>query len=261
MLFVDYQSQIDDTQNMDRTGHTTRKGHTMITVKLTDTGQTDTLSIIDPKTGIDWITDLLGNHGVYRNRDDGAVHMTSADCEWWQRYIDGQDRINEQLAELSADEVARFEQEFPGVDMEDEESAALALITEIVKERSRPEVSNVSDQTTCAIASGLINGADGFRDRDPLTLANELRSMNLDALRYRARHRPIGPEGGPITSFIVTIPLSDIALLKALHCLLYQCNEGEIPKCEFYQAIASICGDLANKIVMELPEYDKASWG
>jgi len=48
---------------------------------------------------------------------------------------------------------------------------------------------------------------------------------------------------------------------KALHCLLYQCFEGKSPNSRLYDELNHAAGELAQRIVQDLPEYDKASWG
>jgi hypothetical protein len=48
---------------------------------------------------------------------------------------------------------------------------------------------------------------------------------------------------------------------KAMCCLLYQCSEGKIPDSRLYDELNRTAGELAQRIVQDLPEYDKASWG
>jgi hypothetical protein len=48
---------------------------------------------------------------------------------------------------------------------------------------------------------------------------------------------------------------------KAMCCLLYQCCEGKVPDSRLYDELNSAAGQLAQAIVQDLPEYDKASWG
>jgi hypothetical protein len=47
----------------------------------------------------------------------------------------------------------------------------------------------------------------------------------------------------------------------AMRCLLYQCCEGKAPDSRLYDELNSAAGELAQAIVQDLPEYDKASWG
>ena len=48
---------------------------------------------------------------------------------------------------------------------------------------------------------------------------------------------------------------------KAIACLLYQCCEGNVPKSPLYDALNHAAGELAQRIVRDLPEYEQASWG
>ena len=49
--------------------------------------------------------------------------------------------------------------------------------------------------------------------------------------------------------------------VKAMSCLLYQCCEGKVPNSPLYDALNRAAGELAQRIVQDLPEYDKAPWG
>jgi hypothetical protein len=48
---------------------------------------------------------------------------------------------------------------------------------------------------------------------------------------------------------------------KAMSCLLYQCHEGKVHESRLYDELNHAAGQLAQRIVQDLPEYDKASWG
>ncbi|MGC2203862.1 MAG: hypothetical protein WA633_27415 [Stellaceae bacterium] len=48
---------------------------------------------------------------------------------------------------------------------------------------------------------------------------------------------------------------------KAMSCLLYQCSEGKVPHSPLYEEMNRTAGELAQRIVQDLPEYDKTSWG
>jgi|GEM_PF-2886223 len=127
-----------------------------ITVLIVETGKTKSLSAIDPKTGVNWISDLLGNSGVYDlpvdnggvvpiADDDGptGVYRCSKDTyDWWVEYIAGMedtaddlDQLSEDLGEagLDANDIIQREywSEVGGVDMEDERGQSTALIEAI----------------------------------------------------------------------------------------------------------------------------------
>jgi hypothetical protein len=46
-----------------------------------------------------------------------------------------------------------------------------------------------------------------------------------------------------------------------MRCLLYQCCEGKVSDSRLYYELNYAAGELAQRVVQDLPEYDKASWG
>ena len=48
---------------------------------------------------------------------------------------------------------------------------------------------------------------------------------------------------------------------KAMSCLLYQCHEGKVRGSRLYDELNHAAGELAQRIVQDLPEYDMAAWG
>ena len=48
---------------------------------------------------------------------------------------------------------------------------------------------------------------------------------------------------------------------KAITCLLYQCSEGDVSNSRIYGELSRAAGELAQRIVQDPPEYEKASWG
>jgi hypothetical protein len=48
---------------------------------------------------------------------------------------------------------------------------------------------------------------------------------------------------------------------KAMSCLLYQCHEGKAHESRLYNELNRAAGELAQRIVEDLSEYDKAPWG
>ena len=50
-------------------------------------------------------------------------------------------------------------------------------------------------------------------------------------------------------------------VLKSLQCWQYQCNEGDVPETQLYQFFEEVEHHVALLIVMDLPEYEKATWG
>jgi hypothetical protein len=52
-----------------------------------------------------------------------------------------------------------------------------------------------------------------------------------------------------------------VQVFKSLQCWKYQCSEGDVPQTKLYQFFEAVENHLAVKIVMDLPEYEKAKWG
>lgn len=48
--------------------------------------------------------------------------------------------------------------------------------------------------------------------------------------------------------------------LKSLHCLHYQCSEGEIPEEPLYKWLDKVISALESYIINRLSEYEKAKW-
>jgi hypothetical protein len=55
--------------------------------------------------------------------------------------------------------------------------------------------------------------------------------------------------------------ISDIQVLKSLHCLRYQCAEGNVPRMRFYRFLNRLIRTLERHIIDQLPEYKAAEWG
>jgi hypothetical protein len=47
----------------------------------------------------------------------------------------------------------------------------------------------------------------------------------------------------------------------AMRCLLYQCHEGKVHESRLYDELSRAAGELAQRIVQDLPDYEKASLG
>ena len=54
-------------------------------ITIFETGEKQELSIIDSKSGVDWINDLMGNHNELPNYndDDDIYQMTQESYNWW----------------------------------------------------------------------------------------------------------------------------------------------------------------------------------
>jgi hypothetical protein len=52
-----------------------------------------------------------------------------------------------------------------------------------------------------------------------------------------------------------------IEQFKAMRCLLYQACEGSVPNGRLYSELNRVAGELAQRIVRDSPEYERAPWG
>src|SRR5215467_11392325 len=52
-----------------------------------------------------------------------------------------------------------------------------------------------------------------------------------------------------------------IEQFAALQCLLYQCHEGKVHESPLHGELNHAAGELAQRILQDLPEYQKVSWG
>jgi len=83
-------------------------------------------------------------------------------------------------------------------------------------------------------------------------------------MNRRALHARYGCSGdNPLPRFVFErwADATPVEQFKAVHCLLYQCSEGKIPTSPLYGELNRVASELAQRIVQDLPDYDKASWG
>jgi len=101
----------------------------------------------------------------------------------------------------------------------------------------------------------------------PAFLGAAMHALNVEAVHQRypdddtpdTLPGPVGPKVYSYKTFRVSM-MSRCTTLKAMHCWLYQCSEGNAPERPLFKAIEEISQDLAYRIVCELPEYEKAPW-
>jgi hypothetical protein len=91
-----------------------------MTVQIRETGEIIELSLIDPKTGCDYVEDFIGNTGAF-NREF-AVYDADNDCyiaydddvEWWQTVISVHAHVDSVIAAIgdpiSHDDIIEIQQ-------------------------------------------------------------------------------------------------------------------------------------------------------
>lgn len=99
-------------------------------IRIAETNEIKDLDIIDPKSGVNWIADLMGNHGALPTSevdddgyDTGNKIMSQEDYEWWSdlvdRYQAADDRYHALRKSLDDDEALVFDAQNINVDLED----------------------------------------------------------------------------------------------------------------------------------------------
>lgn len=77
-----------------------------MTVKIRETGETVDLSIIDPKTGVNYIADFVGNTEAFNrefaeyDHDNDYYIADEADVAWWQAVIEVHEHAGYVLAAM-----------------------------------------------------------------------------------------------------------------------------------------------------------------
>lgn len=99
-----------------------------------------------------------------------------------------------------------------------------------------------------------------FEKEEHLTkFGKALLNLNISAVDSRYREKNKRHTVRDYSFQDVTV--SPIQALKSLHCFIYQCGEGGIPKRKLFRLVERIAQGVQNEIVMALPEYAKAEWG
>ena len=90
-------------------------------------------------------------------------------------------------------------------------------------------------------------------------IGKKLFLLNRRALRARYERS----DRFPLPQFVFEkwADAGPVEQFKAMCCLLYQCREGEVPNSQLYDELNRAAGELAQAIVQDLPDYEKASWG
>lgn len=88
-------------------------------------------------------------------------------------------------------------------------------------------------------------------------LGQSLLLMNYDAVNARYTEQDVPT----VFEFHWTEAETDIQVFKSMQCFLYQCSEGTVPERALYKALDQLKNGLAERIISNLPQYDKAIWG
>jgi len=91
-------------------------------IKIEETGETKELIIIDPKTGLDWSSDLIDDDNITINSDGDRI-CSQETFEWWkslvERYQAADNRYYETLQKVeNFEKFMEFMDSAIGVDLE-----------------------------------------------------------------------------------------------------------------------------------------------
>ena len=112
-------------------------------------------------------------------------------------------------------------------------------------------------ESTCRVA--LLASPTDAQKEAGTKIGRKLFLMNRRALRAR-----YGCGGDTRLADFVFDRWADatpVEQFRAMSCLLYQCHEGKAHESRLYDELNRAVGELAQRIVQDLPEYDQASWG
>lgn len=108
-------------------------------------------------------------------------------------------------------------------------------------------------------------GYDLTKKEDRERLAKDLFVLNIDGVEARygkgqtQQFRPLNFKF--VNKASSASRLSIIQCIKSLHCLMYQCSEGNVPERDLFKAMETVIHNLEGHVVACMPEYDKAEWG
>jgi hypothetical protein len=128
-------------------------------------------------------------------------------------------------------------------------------------------LSHLSADEYRALVTAAFGDGTLWRDRPTdADLGAALRDLNVRAVLARYPDCSLEADDLPGPSPLLPYAYAPILVgahqaLKSLHCLLYQCSEGDVPETPLYQALDGLSNRWAHEIVSKLPEYDQAVWG
>lgn len=79
-------------------------------IRIKETGEIEDVYLIDPKTGICWVSDFMGSPDELEYNDESGIYeMSQADFDWWENvikaYQHASDRAHEFRAEFGKEEI------------------------------------------------------------------------------------------------------------------------------------------------------------
>lgn len=121
----------------------------------------------------------------------------------------------------------------------------------------------VSTETMNCVVSSFAP-ADNWRGRPQKTaeelnrLGSQLMKLNADAVSQRYRE-PVDVMTAAKFRYRDKL-YSKHQQLKSLHCLIYQCAEGDVPGRKLFKLLKERANELATEIATATPEYNAGKW-
>jgi hypothetical protein len=99
-------------------------------------------------------------------------------------------------------------------------------------------------------------------DLDAYKIFNVLRCMNEKATGQRYNDvQPYEFMDMPKGEWCAMAESNPFQLLKTFECYLYQCDEGDVSKCDLFIALRKSCNYYMKHLIGKLPAYAEADWG
>lgn len=114
---------------------------------------------------------------------------------------------------------------------------------------------------TSVISAGLVRMSFDFSHEDhPERLANQMFDLNVATVQ--AHYGEVEGESFPLPVFkYLFTPATQIEVIKALECWMYQCKRGDALESELYKAMVQTHYLLCADYIHQLDEYEAAPWG
>lgn len=112
---------------------------------------------------------------------------------------------------------------------------------------------NVSTGTINRIAN-LLNPLNAEAGEE---LCGKLQRLNAEAVAWRYNEKP---EYTTPLRYTHSFSYSQLELIKAAHCWIYQCSEGDFPDDDLFKRVEEAVHSAEESYVSNLDEYDALPW-
>jgi len=125
------------------------------------------------------------------------------------------------------------------------------------------------DRAVFAMQSGDVYETSKGENESPTELGRMLYRLNAAAVGERYNENQWAEMPGPMDIsdihelYVHSIPLNETQLgkLKALQCLSYQCNEGDVvTTSSLFKRIERRIADITYNVISNMPGYVRAQW-